>query len=295
MDAAETLAVQDVDRCALCAGPLEQWLAMPIDAIKNTPSPYANAMRCIECSVGSVRPVPSATEIAEFYRLDSYYTHGSNHIADVPLSVADRILIKLAWQFDNSRQFDTSRVSELLLPGSKVIDLGCGDGRLIAELQHAGFEVLGVEPDRSAQALGATKGVEILPGTAEDLPASLVPGSFDLVVMSHSLEHCRDPGRAVRNAAALLKPGGGLYCEVPNCAAMHFRTFTVTSTMFDAPRHLQFFEPGNLQALLEGRGFTIKRRFFSGYTRQFQPNWRTWEAKIWARAKLCRFAAKQGS
>lgn len=267
---------------------------MPIDPIKNLLSPYTNAMRCSACNVGAVRPVPSKTEVADFYRLDSYYTHGSNHIVDVKPTFTDRILVKLAWLLDNSEQLSLELICSILPRGAKIVDLGCGDGRLILELEKVGFDVVGVDPDASAQALGIRNDVNIVEGTAEELPATLQPGSFDLVVMSHSLEHCRDPGRAVDNAAALLKPGGLLYCEVPNCAATHFQTFTVTSAMFDAPRHLHFFEPNNLKALMEKRGFRVERWLFSGYVRQFQPNWRMWEATIWKRARSSQpdFAAK---
>ena len=270
---------------------------MPIDPIKNLLTPYANAMRCVECSIGTVRPVPSAAEVADFYRLDTYYTQGTSHIADVPLSIGDRLLIKLAWQFDHSAYFTPEFVSGLVSPGARVVDLGCGDGELIGKLQHAGFDVLGVDPDPSARVFGSKRGVRIIEGTAEDLPASLDDERFDLVIMSHSLEHCLDPARAISNAAALLKPGGWFYCEVPNCAATHFQTFTVTSTMFDAPRHLQFFAPANLKALIERQVFTIERYLFSGYTRQFQPNWRSWEATIWARARAHEpgFSAKRHS
>ena len=270
--------------CLLCGGTLSPWLAMPIDPIRNAPSSFTNAMRCTACGVGSIRPLPAPAQIADFYRLDSYYTHGAAHVAEVTPSLAERLLIRLAWAVDKGHHFDGAAVQSLLPPGARVVDLGCGDGRLLRELAPAGFDVTGVEPDPAARALGAEHGLRILEGTAEDLPASLEPGSFDLVVMSHSLEHCVDPDRAIRNAAALLRPGGLFYCEVPNCAATHFRTFTITSTMFDAPRHLQFFTPENLAGSIESRGFKVEQRIFSGFTRQFHPGWRQWEATIWDRA-----------
>ncbi len=271
--------------CLLCGGALSPWLAMPIDPIRNGPSLFANARRCTACGVGSVRPLPSAAQIADFYQLDSYYTHGAAHVAEVAPSLVDRLLVRLAWAFDRGSHFDGAAVGSLLPPGARVVDLGCGDGRLLRELGPAGYDVTGVDPDPAARALGAERGLCILEGTAEDLPSSLEPGGFDLVVMSHSLEHCVDPDRAIRNAWALLAPGGLFYCEVPNCAATHFRTFTVTSTMFDAPRHLQFFTPENLSTTIESRGFDIEDRIFSGFTRQFHPGWRQWEATIWDRAR----------
>lgn len=271
--------------CTICGGALAPWLAMPIDPIKNEPSGFANALRCVACGTGSIRPVPSPAEVAGFYRLDAYYTHGAGHIAEVAPSIADRALIKLAYTVDRGEHFDAALAATVLPPAAKVVDLGCGDGALIGELKAAGFEVVGVDPDPSAQARGAERGINIRPGTAESPPADLPHDAFDLVVMSHSLEHCIDPSRAMRNAAALLKRSGLLYCEVPNCAATHFDTFTVTSTMFDAPRHLQFFAPDSLAALVRNHGLVVERRLFSGFTRVFHPSWRRWEATIWDRAR----------
>lgn len=271
--------------CAMCGGTLSPWLAMPLDPIKNARSDFPNVMRCTLCGVGSVRPVPSSVDVSAFYQLEAYYTHGSPHVAEVAPSLGERALVRLAWAVDQGQHFDVAAVTELLPPGAHVVDLGCGDGRLLGELAAAGFDVIGVEPDEAARALMARNGISFLAGTAEDLPAELHPGSFDLVVMSHSLEHCIDPDTAIRNAAALLKPGGIFYCEVPNCAATHFRTFTVTSTMFDAPRHLQFFTPDSLAFAIESRGFVVERRIFSGFTRQFHPGWRNWESTIWDRAR----------
>lgn len=278
------------DRCSLCGGALLPWLAMPIDPIKDQPTPYASAMRCDACDTGSIRPLPSAAEIAGFYALDSYYTQGASHIPEVAPTLLDRVLIKLAWQVDRGRQFDVAAVRALLPDGGRVVDLGCGDGERVGELQAAGFAATGVEPDPAARARGAAAGLDIRPGTAEQPPAELA--GADLVVMSHSLEHCREPGRAVASAAALLRPGGHLYCEVPNCAATHFRTFTICSTMFDAPRHLQFFTPAGLAILLERHGLAVVDRLFSGFTRVFQPGWRAWEATIHDRASRARPALR---
>ncbi|UIY28405.1 class I SAM-dependent methyltransferase [Neorhizobium galegae] len=113
--------------------------------------------------------------------------------------------------------------------------------RLLGRFKALGFNVLGVEPDAAARAEAAKAGVTVLAGTCEELPADLKGQSCDLVIMRHVLEHCRDPILALQKAFFLTRPGGILFCEVPNCAATHFKSLGVCSAMFDAPRHLYFF------------------------------------------------------
>lgn len=267
-------------RCALCGGITEQWLNMPIDAKKNSPTPYRDVIRCKDCGHGVLYPLPSAEEIPEFYILNNYYTHGQTHIRPVSSTFADKILIKLSWLADRQQIFDVSETSRLLPVKGKVCDLGCGHAHYLQAFKRLDHDVLGVDPDPSAQAEALKNGITVALGTAENIPAPISNQQFDLVIMTHSLEHCRDPVRAIHNAFALTKPGGYCYVEVPNCASEHFKTFTICSEMFDAPRHIHFFTPSSLRQLMVAAGYLPMRRYFQGYGRNFHPSWRAWEAKI---------------
>src|SRR5207237_6349721 len=139
--------------------------------------------------------------------------------------------------------------------GARICDLGCGHADYLRQFKALGFDVVGVEPDPDAREQANAAGVKVLDGTAESPPEHM--GLFDLVICTHALEHCRNPKSALENAFAMTKPGGSCYIEVPNCAAEHFRTFTVCSEMFDAPRHIHFFTADNLAALAEGAGFAV--------------------------------------
>lgn len=272
--------------CISCGGDLGHWLSMPIDPMKNTKTPFASALRCDDCGLGVISPLPEPCEIPELYALDQYYTHGASHIARLAPSFLDKALIKLAWWFDRSELFAPSNIIGHLPPPehAKICDLGCGGAKYLQEFQAAGFSVLGVDPDANAREQAMASGVSVLPGTAEDLPPDMATDQYDLVIMTHSLEHCRNPLTALENAFRLTAPGGLCYVEVPNCACEHFETFTVCSTMFDAPRHLQFFTPSSLKAMMEKVGFSWKKTLHMGYVRQFHPSWRAWEATIHDRA-----------
>jgi SAM-dependent methyltransferase len=256
---------------------MKPWLSMPIDAMKDEPTPHCDAWQCASCGLAGIYPRPSASEVPGFYDLPAYYTHGQGHISAVQPNLADRLLVKLAWWADRSRPFDPA---EEACVGDRVVDLGCGNGDLLVQFKALGCDCVGVEPDAVARSKATERGLKVVNGTAEALPPELEPGSFDLVIMSHSLEHCLDPLLALRNAFELTKPGGKLYVEVPNCACVHFEALDVCGANFDSPRHLSFFTPQGLERTAKKAGFTPTSWRFHGFTRHHLRDWRDWENTI---------------
>lgn len=263
--------------CIVCAGETRLWLSTPVDVLNAQPTDYGTVYRCPDCALGSVKPAPMAEMVSAFYANGEYYTHLSDSSLRARMSLPDRILTKLAWIFDKGEPFDVEEMALLIPPGGSVVDLGCGHGEILKRYQDRGFRVIGVDPDAAAR---NNAPIPSLPGTAEDLPRELDGRLFDQVIMTHSLEHCVDPVKAVANAFALTRPGGYFYCEVPNCSCTHFRMFGACSLMFDAPRHLHFFEPCTLTRLIRRAGFSPLQTIFWGFTRQHLPDWRAWECEI---------------
>jgi len=268
------------DLCHACGGALAPWLHMPIDAKKNQPTPYSTVVKCTHCELGVLAPLPTADAIPALYQLGSYYTHGESHITPRTPGIADRILTKLGYLTDKQRLFIPSEVAKHLPAGGSVCDLGCGDAKYLLKFKELGFQVIGVDPDPAAREQAAQAGITVEVGTGEDIPDGVAKSRFDLVIMTHSLEHCRNPKTALKNAFNLVKPDGFIYVEVPNCAAEHFRTFTICSEMFDAPRHIYFFTPGALNNIMQSVGFTPVETMYQGFLRNFDASWRGWETTI---------------
>ncbi len=96
-------------------------------------------------------------------------------------------------------------------PGRATLDLGCGEGRLGAELALAGHRVVGV--DSSPRMVELARGRhEALVADAADLP--FADGAFDLVVAFMSLMDLDDLDGAVAEAARVLEPGGRLVASI---------------------------------------------------------------------------------
>lgn len=96
--------------------------------------------------------------------------------------------------------------------GLDVLDVGCGDGTLMADLHRKGAKVTGIDPDdamlaaarRRADASGLA--FRLLPGTAEALP--FADCSFDRVVAITVLCFIDRPDAAIAEMARVLRPGG---------------------------------------------------------------------------------------
>jgi SAM-dependent methyltransferase len=262
---------------------MDHWLSMPVDPKKETPCPYGRVFRCKICSFGAIMPRPPLDAIADFYVLESYYTHGKSHFADGGRrTLWDRFRTHLAWRMDFGQPM-TAEMAHDLLDGrvSDVCDIGCGSGQFATQMSSYGHRVVGVEFDIRAAVEAVKSGVELHQGSAEQLPEYVASRRFNLVIMKHVLEHCLDPARAFENASRLLPHGGLLICEVPNNEAAGFAHAGLAWEPLDVPRHMNFFVSHNLNMLCKTFGLRARSLYYSGYCRQFSNEWINTERRIW--------------
>ena len=177
---------------------------------------------CADCDAGFLLPRPSRELLESLY--PNRYFADYDKVIDVEQTVLDRLRLHLAWRFD--RTTDPSPEFFEAITGSrsaKICDMGCGNGGLLEKLRNHGFGVVGIEPSPFARETVESKGLRVYEGTAESLPISIPEAPFDLVVMHHVLEHCLDPHLAISNLLGLIRNGGHLVIEVPNCSSFRIR------------------------------------------------------------------------
>lgn len=92
-----------------------------------------------------------------------------------------------------------------ILPGMRVLDVGCGDGALVDALNGIGATAVGLEIDPALVAAAVRLGLDVVPGRAEALP--FVDASFDAIVCCVVIPYT-DQRLAVREWARVLRPGG---------------------------------------------------------------------------------------
>jgi O-antigen biosynthesis protein len=142
---------------------------------------------------------------------------------------------------------------------AEALDLGCGDGRLTAELRADRLTIADVSRvalGRASGALPGARAVELTP----DEPLPFGDASFDLVLCAETLEHVRDIQLLVSEARRVLRPGGTLALTTPaNDRATAARALLLGWERVADPLspHLRFFSRRSLRRLLADMGFTI--------------------------------------
>ena len=189
-------------------------------------------VRCARCGVATTSPWPSDEQLSAAYA--DWYRPESGRFSGLGDKVIRRTRSALA-----------DRLHRILPPGP-VLDVGAGDGTLVEAFVGHGREAVGLEPYAS--------GPHIRNAEVED-----VDGTWSAVIFWHSLEHLRQPARALSHAAALLSPGGTLVIAVPNATSLQARALGDRWLAQDLPRHLVHLSPPALLAKIEALGLRVER------------------------------------
>lgn len=139
-------------------------------------------------------------------------------------------------------------------PGQKLLDVGCGNGDYLVLASETGWKVKGVEPDSKALKVARSRGFDVVQGSIEEIAKT--GELFDVITMSHVIEHVHDPVTFVKLAYQCLKPGGVLYIDTPNIESFGAREFGRNWRGIETPRHLVLLSKSGLKSILDEASFT---------------------------------------
>lgn len=133
--------------------------------------------------------------------------------------------------------------------GSRLLEIGCGQGELLARMRMLGWVVEGLDIDPEAVRVASAAGLQVRLG---ELDEQHYPDHyFNAIHLSHVIEHVHDPIGLLNTCHRILKPGGILTMLTPNTDSMGARWFTKNWIGFDPPRHLHLFNMRNITALID--------------------------------------------
>jgi 2-polyprenyl-3-methyl-5-hydroxy-6-metoxy-1,4-benzoquinol methylase len=270
--------LERVERCPACEGTSRRLLYADLTdrSYRSAPGRWS-LHRCNDCSCAYLDPRPDEATSALAYRtyyadaapppeqarrgwrrfrraLRNGYLNSRYGYRLSPTSGVGRLAVPLLPRY---RELADEHVRHLRLPDGRprLLDVGCGEGAFLAEMQSLGWSAEGLDPSADAIAVAQARGVPARKATLSE--ARLEPESFDAITFRLVFEHLRDPVTALRDCRRALKAGGVLWIATPSLDAEAHRVFGRDWISLEPPRHPVVYTASALGRLLDATGFEL--------------------------------------
>lgn len=184
---------------------------------------------------------------------------------------------------------DLALIASHVQPGTRVLDVGCGDGMLLAALRdERAVDARGMEIDAEKVEQCVSRGLSVIQGDANTDLAFYPDDSFDYAILSQTLQTTQRPDQMLNE---LLRVGRQAFVSFPNFAHWRVRLYLLAKgrmpvtrnlpqTWYDTP-NIHHLTIADFRDLLDVRGVKVKRCWFLSRGKLISPinaNWRAHNA-----------------
>jgi SAM-dependent methyltransferase len=212
--------------------------------------------KCDNCGTLQIKEIPD--NLASYYHGDSYYSMDKDYASwynTQPKKTIRSIYYNILLNNKNfvKKRFHGHTEYALFKDGKlpkniKILDIGCGGGKLLFFLQGIGFNCLkGIDPFISDTIV--KQGVEIKKGYVEELNEK-----FELLISSHQLEHVENPLEELKNIAKLMNKDSKFILRIPVVDSYGWQVYKEKWLQIDAPRHINIFSRKAIYDLIDKAG-----------------------------------------
>jgi len=165
---------------------------------------------------------------------------------------------------------DYAIIGDIVEPGSKVLDLGCGDGELLQWLaENKNVQARGVEIAGEKVRRAIARGVSAYQGDIDEGLADYPAQAFDYVILSQTLQETRHPRKVL---AEMLRVGRRAIVAFPNFGHWRMRLSMLASgraprtklfpyAWYESP-NIHFLTVHDFEDLAAAEGLLVERRYF---------------------------------
>ena len=190
--------------CDLCGG---ESFAVYVPQMYALAAARYDLVRCRDCSLVQVRPLPDADAVRAMYGEDYFEKDYDSCLSEESY-------------FDSFPRLMTRYESlldaiEALAPRGDLFEVGCAGGYFLKLARERGWRVRGLEiTTAGTNHARETLGLDVEQGAFPGPDLRVEPA--DVVYMGHVLEHLRSPAAGIAATTARVRPGGVLVVEVPS-------------------------------------------------------------------------------
>ena len=205
----------------------------------------ANIYSCKNCKNAWTVPMPGTID----YSSENFHKVATRHAEHSQR----RQLQDLPPQWQQALQMQVAFLSKHLRPHASILEIGCGEGILLEQLQKQEFHVTGIEPSIEASQHARSAGIEVRTGYFPDVvPAQAI----DAVILSQVLEHLPDPLETIRNIQKVC-PGGKLILIQTNWRGLMPRLLGRKWYAWVPDQHFWHFTPNGFDYLFQKLGIQV--------------------------------------
>jgi len=182
---------------------------------------------------------------------------------------------------------DLAVIARHIPAGARVLDIGCGDGSLMAVLRdQRGVDARGLEIDPEEVEQAVARGLSVMQGDADRDLADYPNDAFDYAILSQTLQTAKRPDWMLDQ---LLRVGRQAFVSFPNFAYWRMRVSLMLHGKMPVMRHLpvSWYATENIhhvtvadfEALLKDRGVKVERSWFFAADREVGAAGANWRAE----------------